>query len=118
MEGMASGESRDVEITMPDTWDPPQLRGVRVRCSVAVNEIFEWELPEVCMYSRVSRPGDPATSLGRRCGCDPSSFDLIASLAVPQTSSISQLSQKPVPRSTWTRMRTQLRKVVLGRRHN
>ena len=47
MVGMASGDSREVDITMPDTWDPPQLRGVRVKCSVAVNELFEWELPEV-----------------------------------------------------------------------
>ncbi len=55
MEGMASGESRDVAITMPDTWDPPQLRGARVNCSVTVNEIFEWELPEVRAGSRSTR---------------------------------------------------------------
>ena len=48
-----SGDSREVEITLPDTWDPPQLRGVRVRCSVAVNELFEWELPEVRTMVRV-----------------------------------------------------------------
>ena len=58
MEGMASGESRDVAITMPDTWDPPQLRGARVNCSVTVNEIFEWELPEVRIRELVSSTVD------------------------------------------------------------
>ncbi len=47
MLGMVAGDSREVEITMPDTWDPPQLRGVRVKCRVSVKELFQWELPEV-----------------------------------------------------------------------
>ena len=47
MVGMVTGETREVDITLPDTWDPPQLRGVRVKCSATVNELFEWELPEV-----------------------------------------------------------------------
>ncbi len=65
MEGMASGESRDVAITLPDTWDPPQLRGARVNCSVTVNEIFEWELPEVWDFAAAPLPltGPRRTSL-------------------------------------------------------
>ena len=47
MLGMEAGDSREVDITMPATWDPPQLRGVRVKCTVSVKELFQWELPEV-----------------------------------------------------------------------
>lgn len=45
--GASVGEERSVPITLPDTWEPEQLRGVRADCSVKVKEIFEWELPEV-----------------------------------------------------------------------
>ena len=47
MLGMTVGEERTVPVTLPPTWEPEQLRGVRADCSVAVKEIFEWELPEV-----------------------------------------------------------------------
>ena len=83
MLGMAAGDSREVEITMPDTWDPPQLRGVRVTCRVAVKELFQWELPEVwaakvCLCCAVSKSvtaswlpdGESGAGALRNIGCD------------------------------------------------
>jgi hypothetical protein len=47
MLGMAVGDERTVTVTLPQTWEPAQLRGVRADCTIKVKEIFEWELPEV-----------------------------------------------------------------------
>lgn len=43
---MKVGEERTVAVTLPQTWEPEQLRGTRADCTVKVQEIFEWELPE------------------------------------------------------------------------
>lgn len=48
MMGMEVGEERTVTVTLPQSWEPEQLRGVQADCSVKVKEIFEWQLPEVC----------------------------------------------------------------------
>lgn len=45
--GVNVGEERTVPVTLPDTWQPEQLRGVKANCTCKVQEIFEWDLPEV-----------------------------------------------------------------------
>lgn len=47
MVGMNVGESRQIKITLPDDFEPEGLRGVDVICSVAVSEIFQYDLAEV-----------------------------------------------------------------------
>lgn len=47
MEGMRVGETREVQITLPDDFEPAGLRGVPVTCQVGISELFEYELAEV-----------------------------------------------------------------------
>lgn len=47
MAGMAPGDVREITVTIPETWEMERLRGVPARCTVKVNEVFQWELPEV-----------------------------------------------------------------------
>ena len=47
MIGMKVGESRDINLTLPDNFEPAALRGVDVMCTVGVTELFEYDLPEV-----------------------------------------------------------------------
>ena len=47
MVGMHAGESRDLTIKLPDEFEPAALRGVDVACTVAVSELFSYDLPEV-----------------------------------------------------------------------
>lgn len=48
MEGMVVGDERSIETAFPQNWhEPESLRGVPCRCDVKVNELFEWDLPEV-----------------------------------------------------------------------
>lgn len=55
MLGMKVGEERTFTVTLPQTWEPSQLRGVRADCTVKAKEVFEWELPEVsCRSTPVS----------------------------------------------------------------
>ncbi len=55
--GMKVGEERAITTSVGDTWwEPDSLRGVEVRADIELNELFEWELPEVrplpaCMSS-------------------------------------------------------------------
>lgn len=46
MVGMSVGESRDINLTLPDNFEPAALRGVDVTCTVGVTELFEYDLPE------------------------------------------------------------------------
>ena len=48
MEGMVVGDRREVAVTFPDTWVPESLAGLDAKCDVTVNELFEFELVEVC----------------------------------------------------------------------
>ena len=42
------GDERSIETAFPQNWhEPESLRGVPCRCDVKVNELFEWDLPEV-----------------------------------------------------------------------
>ena len=54
MLGMLVGEERSIVQKIPDTWEPASLRGVEVRCEIRLNELFEWELPEVCLLLSAS----------------------------------------------------------------
>lgn len=47
MAGMVTGDTREFVVTIPESWETESLRGVPARCTVTVNEVFEWELPEV-----------------------------------------------------------------------
>lgn len=47
MEGMKVGETREVQLTLPDDFEPAGLRGVPVTCQVGISELFEYELAEV-----------------------------------------------------------------------
>ena len=47
MEGMKVGETREVQLTLPDDFEPAALRGVPVTCQVGISELFEYELAEV-----------------------------------------------------------------------
>lgn len=44
---MKVGETREVQLTMPDDFEPALLRGCQVTCQVGVSELFEYELAEV-----------------------------------------------------------------------
>lgn len=49
MVGMNVGEERSITTEVGDTWwEPDALRGVEVRADIKLNELFEWDLPEVC----------------------------------------------------------------------
>ena len=55
MLGMKVGDERTFTVTLPQTWEPSQLRGVRADCTVKAKEVFEWQLPEVsCRFAPVS----------------------------------------------------------------
>ena len=47
MVGMKVGETREVQLTLPDDFEPAALRGVPVTCQVGISELFEYELAEV-----------------------------------------------------------------------
>ncbi|KAK9835180.1 hypothetical protein WJX81_004039 [Elliptochloris bilobata] len=48
MEGMVVGDERSIDSAFPQNWHEPQsLRGVPCRCDIKVNELFEWDLPEL-----------------------------------------------------------------------
>ena len=47
MVGMKVGETREVQLTLPDNFEPAALRGVPVTCQVGISELFEYELAEV-----------------------------------------------------------------------
>ena len=50
MIGMKVGESRQIQLTLPDNFEPAPLRGVDVTCTVGVTELFEYDLPEVILH--------------------------------------------------------------------
>lgn len=52
---MHAGESRDLTIKLPDEFEPAALRGVDVACTVAVSELFSYDLPEVSHCWRPKR---------------------------------------------------------------
>ncbi len=57
MEGMVVGDERKIDTAFPQNWhEPESLRGVPCRCTIKVNELFEWDLPEAraarCHMSR------------------------------------------------------------------
>ena len=47
MVGMKIGESREVQLTLPDNFEPAALRGCPVTCQIGISELFEYELAEV-----------------------------------------------------------------------
>ncbi|CAL8467961.1 g7499 [Coccomyxa elongata] len=48
MVGMNVGEERSITTEVGDTWwEPDALRGVKVRADIKLNELFEWDLPEL-----------------------------------------------------------------------
>ena len=47
MMGMKVGEQREVVVTLPQQWEPPQFAGVEVTLTITVKELFDRELPEV-----------------------------------------------------------------------
>jgi hypothetical protein len=54
MEGMVVGDERKIDTAFPQNWhEPESLRGVPCRCTIKVNELFEWDLPE----ARAARAG-------------------------------------------------------------
>ena len=75
MAGMVPGDVREIVVTIPDSWETERLRGVPARCTVKVNEVFQWELPEVrgpaegsVLRSRVNIDGQPGLVFGAaRC---------------------------------------------------
>ena len=50
MIGMKVGESRQIQLTLPDNFEPAPLRGMDVTCTVGVSELFEYDLPEVMLH--------------------------------------------------------------------
>lgn len=46
---MSAGDSRDITLKLPDSFEPAALRGVDVNCTVAVSELFSYDLPEVSL---------------------------------------------------------------------
>jgi hypothetical protein len=50
MIGMKVGESRQIQLTLPDNFEPAPLRGVDVTCTVGVTELFDYNLPEVMLH--------------------------------------------------------------------
>ena len=55
MIGMKIGESCDINLTLPNNFEPAVLRGVDVMCTVGVTELFEYDLPEVIFLACVLR---------------------------------------------------------------
>lgn len=51
MVGMKVGETRDIQLVLPDDFEPAGLRGVDVTCTVRVTELFQYELAEVLLDS-------------------------------------------------------------------
>lgn len=49
--GMKVGETRDIQLVLPDDFEPAGLRGVDVTCTVRVTELFQYELAEVLLDS-------------------------------------------------------------------
>lgn len=47
MVGMKVGETRDIQLVLPDDFEPAGLRGVDVTCTVRVTELFQYELAEL-----------------------------------------------------------------------
>ena len=47
MVGMKVGETRDLQLTLPDDFEPAGLRGCDVTCQVGISELFEYNLAEV-----------------------------------------------------------------------
>lgn len=56
MAGMVTGDTREFVVIIPETWETESLRGVPARCTVTVNEVFEWELPEVRIACAANGP--------------------------------------------------------------
>ena len=44
---MNVGETREINIDLPDNFEPEMLRGVVMTCTVSVSEIFQHDLAEV-----------------------------------------------------------------------
>ena len=53
MIGMKVGETRDIQLTLPDNFEPAPLRGVDVTCTVGVTELFEYSLAEVMPFALI-----------------------------------------------------------------
>lgn len=47
MMGMKVGEQREVVVTLPQQWEPPQFAGVEVTLTITIKELFDRELPEL-----------------------------------------------------------------------
>ena len=47
MVGMKVGETREIQLTLPDNFEPAALRGCPVTCRVGITDLFEYELAEV-----------------------------------------------------------------------
>lgn len=56
MVGMKQGESREIQLTLPDNFEPAALRGCPVTCQVAVSELFEYNLAEVSAKTLSKKP--------------------------------------------------------------
>ena len=56
MVGMNVGETREVQLTLPDNFEPAALRGVSVTCQVGISELFEYELAEVGALQATMQP--------------------------------------------------------------
>lgn len=45
--GMNVGESKTVELLVPDTWWEKDRRGTTLLADITVKELFSWDVPEV-----------------------------------------------------------------------
>ena len=61
MMGMKVGDQREVVVTLPQQWHPPQFAGVEVTLAITIKELFDRELPEVGHASTcpLPQPGQP-----------------------------------------------------------
>ena len=65
MMGMKVGDTREVLVTLPQQWEPPQFAGVEVTLTMTIKELFDRELPEVGHASTCLLPtGQPVHHCG------------------------------------------------------
>lgn len=69
MMGMKVGEQREVVVTLPQQWEPPQFAGVEVTLTITIKELFDRELPEVGQASKCPPQQGSLCTTAAQVGC-------------------------------------------------